>query len=118
MSSCSVGFCSPVLSYTGSRLQPSGYNVQFFSWKRLLIDIDVKKSSITMSTAFNEHIFLWGPDRHLGFLYIRAKVKAKAIFFFDLLPLTHRCSINTQVGNNATDWKRHRFRFPSNINAP
>ena len=56
----------------------------------------------------------------LGFLYIRANAKAKAIFFFDLLPITHRCSINTQIGNNATDWKRCRFRFHfrSNINAP
>ena len=49
-------------------------------------------------------------------IYIRAKVKAKAIIFFDLLPLTHHCSINTQIGDNVTDRKRRRFR--SNINAP
>ena len=36
----------------------------------------------------------------LGLIYITAKVKA--ILFFDLLPLTHRCSINIQLGNNAT----------------
>ena len=36
---------------------------------------------------------------HSGFLYIRANAKAKANFFFDLLPLTHSCSINT-------DWKQ------------
>ena len=36
------------------------------------------------------------------------------IFFFDLC----RCSINTQIGNNATRWKRCRFRFHSNINEP
>ena len=47
----------------------------------------------------------------LRFLYIRAK----AIFFFDLLPLTHRCSINTHIGNNATNRKRRHFRFHSNI---
>ena len=52
----------------------------------------------------------------LGCIYIR--VKAKVIYFFDLLPLTHRCSVNTQIGNNATDRKRRRFRFCSNINAP
>ena len=52
----------------------------------------------------------------LGFIYIRANAKAKAIFFFDLLPLACCCSVNTQIGNNATDWKRCRFR--SNINAP
>ena len=53
-------------------------------------------------------------------IYIRAKVKAKAIIFFDLLPLTHHCSINTQIGDNVTDRKRRRFRvrFRSNINAP
>ena len=47
-------------------------------------------------------------------------MKAKAIIFFDLLPLTHRCSINTQKGDNATDRKQRRFhvRFRSNINAP
>ena len=41
------------------------------------------------------------------------------ISFFDLLPLTHRCSINRQIGNNATDRKRRyfSFRFCSNINA-
>ena len=49
-----------------------------------------------------------------GFLYIRAN----AIFFFDLLPLAHRCSVNAHIGNNTTDEKRHRFRFRSNINAP
>ena len=61
-------------------------------------------------------------DRYvaLGFLYIRAKVKAKAIIFFDLLPLTHRCSINIPIGNNVADRKRRCFRFcfRSNINAP
>ena len=63
----------------------------------------------------NQYVLM---DVNLGFLYIRAN--AKAIFFFDILPLTHRCSINTQIGNNATDRKRHRFRFRirSNINAP
>ena len=47
-------------------------------------------------------------------------MKAKAIIFFDLLPLTHRCSINIQIGDNETDRKRHRFRvrFRSNINLP
>ena len=45
-------------------------------------------------------------------------MKAKVIIFFDLLPLTHRCSINTQIGDNATDRKRRRFRVRSNINAP
>ena len=30
--------------------------------------------------------------------------------------LGNHSSINTQVGNNATDWKQRRFR--SNINAP
>ena len=56
----------------------------------------------------------------LGCIYIRAKVKAKATIFFDLLPLTHRYSINTQIGDNATDRKRccFRIRFRSNINAP
>ena len=48
----------------------------------------------------------------LGCIYITAK----AIFFFDLLPLTHRCSINTHIGNNATD--QMRCRFSSDINAP
>ena len=38
--------------------------------------------------------------------------RAKAIVFFDLC----RCSINTQIESNATDWKQCRFR--SNINAP
>ena len=46
-------------------------------------------------TKVDAHFF-----KGLGCIYI--KVKAKAIFFFDLLPLTHRCSINTQIGNNAT----------------
>ena len=48
----------------------------------------------------------------LGFIYTRAKVKA--IFFFYLC----RYSVNTPIGNNATGWKRHRFRFRfrSNIN--
>ena len=50
----------------------------------------------------------------LGYIYIRAKAKAKILF--DLLPLTHRCSLNTQIGNNAIDLKRRRFR--SSINAP
>ena len=50
----------------------------------------------------------------LGYIYIRAKAKAKILF--DLLTLTHRCSINTQIGNNATARKRRHFR--SNINAP
>ena len=50
----------------------------------------------------------------LGLIYIRAK--ENAIFFFDLLPLTHRCIINTQIGNNATNCKWRRFR--SSINAP
>ena len=56
----------------------------------------------------------------LRFTYIRAHAKVKAIFFFDLLPLTHHCSISTHNGNNATDRKRRRFRirFRSNINAP
>ena len=45
----------------------------------------------------------------LGLIYIRAK----AIFSFIFVT-----SINTQIGNNATDWKRHRSRFRSNINAP
>ena len=56
----------------------------------------------------------------LGCIYIRAKIKAKAIIFSDLLPLTHRCSINTKIGNNATGRKRccFRVRFRSNINAP
>ena len=62
------------------------------------------------------------PRKHLGCFYIRVrvKVKAKAIIFFDLLLPTHRCSMNTQIGNSATDWKRCRFRFHfrSNINAP
>ena len=40
------------------------------------------------------------------------------MFSFNLLPFTHRCSINTQIGNNATDRKRCRFRFRSNLNAP
>ena len=58
-----------------------------------------------------------GPPRlYFRFFYIRAK--AKAIFFFDLSSLTHCCSINTQIGNNARDWKRRRFHFRSNINAP
>ena len=52
-------------------------------------------------------------EQALGFLYIRAK----AIIFFDLLPLTH-CSINSQIGNNATVRKRRRFRFRSHINVP
>ena len=51
-------------------------------------------------------------NKPLGFLYIRVK----AIIFFDLLPLTHCCSINTQTENNATDQKRRHFR--SNINKP
>ena len=62
----------------------------------------------------------WQKLQPLGCIYIRANANAKAIFFFDLLPLTHRCSINTHNGNNATDWKRCRFRirFRSNINVP
>ena len=55
----------------------------------------------------------------LGFIYIRAKANAKAIFSFIFYrPLI--CSINTQFGNNATDCKRRRFRvhFRSNINEP
>ena len=42
--------------------------------------------------------------------------ESESDFFFDLLPLAHRCSINTHIGNNATDRKPRRFR--SNINAP
>ena len=57
----------------------------------------------------------------LGCIYIRAKAKAKAIFFVDLLQLTHRCGINTQetmqIGNK-TDRKQYRFRFRFDINAP
>ena len=44
--------------------------------------------------------------------------RTKAMFSFNLLPFTHRCSINTQIGDNVTDRKRCRFRFRSNINAP
>ena len=55
-------------------------------------------------------------NKPLRFIYIRAKAKVKAIFFFDLCCCCCRCSTNTQIGNNATDWKRHRFR--SNINEP
>ena len=42
--------------------------------------------------------------------------KSESNFFFDLLFPEHRCSVNAQIGNNATDWKRRRFR--SNINVP
>ena len=38
----------------------------------------------------------------LGFVYIRAKANAKAIFFFDVCNHCCRCSINTQIGNNTT----------------
>ena len=40
--------------------------------------------------------------------------------FFDLCRCCCRCSINTQIGNNATRWKRCRFRFnvPSYISVP
>ena len=40
-----------------------------------------------------------GVNEPLGFLYNREN----AIFFFDLLLLTHHCSVDTQIGNNATD---------------
>ena len=53
---------------------------------------------------------------HLRYIYTRAK----ANFFFDLFRSCCRCSINTQIVNNATDRKRRRFhfRFRSGINAP
>ena len=47
--------------------------------------------------------------------------QSESDFFFDLLPLEHRCSINTQaIGNNIdlTDWKRCRFRFHFNVHTP
>ena len=47
-----------------------------------------------------------------GFRFKCIYTRAKANFFVDLC----RCSINTQIGNNATCWKRRRVR--SNINAP
>ena len=47
-----------------------------------------------------------------GFRFKCIYTRAKANFFVDLC----RCSINTQIGNNATDRKRRRVR--SNINAP
>ena len=61
-------------------------------------------------------IFRWWPiicDVKGSFILERTR---KQFFFFDLLPLTHHCCINTLIGNNATDRKRPRFR--SNINAP
>ena len=54
----------------------------------------------------------------LGCIYNRAKAKTKAIFFFDLCHCCSHCSINTQIGNNATDRKRRHFSFRSSINAP
>ena len=91
---------------------------------------NIKESLAVFSLRFWCHSPIWvsdsrinsigqkitGPDSPIGFLYIRAKAKVKAIIFFDLLPLTHHCSINTQIGDNVTDRKRRRFR--SNINAP
>ena len=67
-----------------------------------------------LHTYFESMECLWWSRLVWTNLYNRAK--AKAIFFFDLLVLTHHCSINTQIGNNATGWKRHHFR--SNINVP
>ena len=55
---------------------------------------------------------------HFRFIYIRAKAKTKAIFFFDVCRHCCRCSINTQIGNNGTGYKRRRFRVRSNINEP
>ena len=52
----------------------------------------------------------WDLNQRISLNSIYTRAKAKAILFFDLLPLTHRCSINTQIGNNATG--------RSNINAP
>ena len=64
-------------------------------------------------------IFTFAPcECSLGFVYIRAKTKAKAIFSFDLCRYCCRCNINTQIANNATGRNRRRFRCRSNINAP
>ena len=41
-------------------------------------------------------------------------IRAKSIFFINLCSCCCRCSRNTQIGNNATGWKRRRFRC--NIN--
>ena len=68
--------------------------------------------------------FVWKPNQiyriTLGLIYIRAKANVKAIFFFDVCRHCCRCSINTQIGNNVTGWKRCHFRvrFCSNINEP
>ena len=40
--------------------------------------------------------------------------RAKANFFFDFCHCCCCCSINTQIENNATDWKGCRFRFSIN----
>ena len=50
----------------------------------------------------------------LGCIYTRAK--AKAIISFDLCRCSCRRSMDTQIENNDTHWKRCRFH--SNINAP
>ena len=44
--------------------------------------------------------------------------RAKANFICDLCGCCCHCSINTQIENNATGWKRCRFFFRSSINAP
>ena len=79
-------------------------NIRPFSLRKTFLN---SRSQVTVSYT----------GSRLGFLYIRANVKAKAIIFFDLLPLTHRCSINTQETMQQIRKRRH-FRFRSNINAP
>ena len=71
--------------------------------------VNIYKAATVLATCLSN-----GQKSLLRCLYIRAKVKV--IVFFNLLPLKHCCIINTQIGNNATGWKRHRFRC--NINAP
>ena len=66
--------------------------------------------------VFNSECYTRRPlDSHhgiLGFIYTRAKAK----IFFDLCRCCCRCSINTQIGNNTTGLKWHRFRC--SINEP